>query len=54
MSNKKFVYVLNYLKISKAVQKSNPRTHSPPQNKKAVSMTAAYFKFPTQVRSQRQ
>ena len=40
---KKIVYVLKYLKIFKAVQKNNPRTHSPQQNKKAVLMTAAYF-----------
>ena len=44
MWNKKFVYVLNYLKIFKAVPKNNPRTHSPKQNKKAVLTTAAYFK----------
>ena len=33
---KKFVYVLNYLKIFKAVHKSNSLTHSSQQNKKAV------------------
>ena len=27
MWNKKFVYVLNYLKVFKAVHKNNPRTH---------------------------
>ena len=44
MWNKKFVYVLDYLKIFKAVPKNNPRTHSPQQNKNAVLTTAAYFK----------
>ena len=51
---KKFVYVLNCLKTFKAVHKNNPRTHLPQQNKKAVLMTAAYFKVFTPVRSQGQ
>ena len=38
----------------KVVPKSNPRTHSPQQNKKAVLMTAAHFKVSTPVRSQKQ
>ena len=47
-------YVLNYLETFKAVHKNHPRTHSLPQNKKAVLMTAAYFKVSTAVRSQGQ
>ena len=43
MWNEKFVWVLNYLKIFKAVHKSNARTHLPQQNKKAVLTTVAYF-----------
>ena len=35
MWNKKFVYVLNYLKHFKAVPKNNPRMDSPQQNKKS-------------------
>ena len=42
---KKFVYVLNYLKIFKAVAKSNPRRHSSQQNKKAVMTTAQSLYF---------
>ena len=42
-------YVLNYLETFKAVHKNHPRTHSLPQNKKAVLMTAAYFKVSTAV-----
>ena len=34
MWNKKFAYVLNHLKIFKAVPKNNLWTHSPRQNKK--------------------
>ena len=34
MWNKKFVYVLNYLKTFKAVHKNNPRMRSPQQDKK--------------------
>ena len=41
MFNKKFVYISNYFTIHKAAHKSNPRTHSPQQNKKAVFATAA-------------
>ena len=53
MWNKNFVYVLNHLKIFKAVRKTNPRT--PHRNKiKAVLATAANFKGTTLVRSQRQ
>ena len=37
-----------------AFPKSNPRAHSPQQNKKSVLTTAAYFKVSTLVRSQRQ
>ena len=44
MWNKKFVYVLDYLKIFTAMPKNNPRTHSPQQNKNAVLTTAAYFR----------
>ena len=44
MWNKKFAYVLNYLKSLKAVHKNNPWTHSLHQNKKAVLATAVYFK----------
>ena len=54
MLNKKFVYVLNHFKINKAAHKSNPWTHSPKQNNKAVLTTAAYFKVYTSVRTQRQ
>ena len=55
MWKKKFFYVLNYLKTVKAVEKkNNRRTHLPQQNKKAVLMTAAYFKVSTLVRSQGQ
>ena len=43
----KLAYVLNYLKIFKAVRKNNLRTHSLQQNKKTVLMTAP-------LRSQRQ
>ena len=46
MWNKKFAYVLNYLKIFKAVHKNYPQTHSPQQNKILVT-TAAYFKVST-------
>ena len=46
--------VLNHLKIFKAVYKNNPRMHSPQQPKKAMLTTAAHFKVPTLVRSQRQ
>ena len=52
MWNKKFVYVLNYLKNFKAVHKNNPRMHSPQQNKTIVLTTAAYFKISTPVQSQ--
>ena len=38
----------------KAVHKNKPLTRSPQQNKKALLMTAAYFKVSTPVRSQRQ
>ena len=44
MLNKKFVYVLNYVKINKAAHKNNPWTHSPKQSKKSVLTAAAYFK----------
>ena len=44
MLNKKFIYVLNYLKIFKAVLKDNPRTHSLQQNNKAVLTRAAFFR----------
>ena len=54
MWNKKFVYIVNYLKIFKTVHKNNPQMHSAQQNKKAVLTTAAYFKLSTPVRSQRQ
>ena len=47
MWNKNFVYILNYLKILKAVLKNNLRTHSLKQNKKAVLTTAAYFEVST-------
>ena len=50
MWNKKFAYVLNYLKVFKAVPKNNLRTHSPQQNKKAVLTIAAYFKVPLVLR----
>ena len=43
MWNKKFAYVLNYLKIVKAMSRNNPRTHSPQKNKKTVLTTAAQF-----------
>ena len=43
MWEKKFVYVLNYLQIFKAVEKNNTRTHPRQQNKNAVLTTAAYF-----------
>ena len=46
----KFVHVLNYLKTFMALLKNNPRTHSLPQNIKAVLMTAAYFKVSTPVK----
>ena len=35
---------LKFLKTFKALNKNNPRTHSPQQNKKAVLTTGAYFK----------
>ena len=54
MWKKKFVYVLIYLKIFKAVHKNIPRTHSSQQNKEAVLTAAAYFKVPTPIRSQGQ
>ena len=52
MWEKKFVYVLNYLQIFKAVEKNNTRTHPLQQNKNAVLTTAAYFKVSTPVMSQ--
>ena len=51
MWNKKFVYVL---KTFKAMNKNNPRTDSPQQNKKNVLATDAYFKVSTPIRSQGQ
>ena len=51
MWNKKFVYVLNYLKTFKAVHKNNPRTHSPQENEIDWLRAAAYFKVSTAVRS---
>ena len=54
MLNKKFVYVLNHLKINNAANKNNSRMHAPQQKKKVVLTTAAYFKVSTHVRSQRQ
>ena len=51
MWKKKFVYVLNYLKTFKAVRKNNPRTHSPQHIKKAMLMTATYFKVSTTLMS---
>ena len=54
MWEKKFVYILNYLKTFKIVQKNNPRTYSLQQNKKAVLTTAAYYKVSAPVRSQGQ
>ena len=54
MLNKKFVDVLNYSEINKAAHISNPRAHSPKQNKKGISTTGAYFKIPTPVWSKRQ
>ena len=54
VKEKVYVYVLNYLKTFKAMQKNNPRTHSPQQYKKAVLAAAAYFKASTPVRSQGQ
>ena len=54
MWKEKFVYALNYLKTLKTVHKSNPRTHSPQQNKKAVLTTATHFNFSNPVRLQRQ
>ena len=55
MLKKKFVYVLNYLKTFKAVQKHNSRTHSSlQQNKKAVLAIAAYFKASVPVKTQGQ
>ena len=54
MWNKKFVYLLNYLKPFKAVPKKNPRMHSLQWNQKAVLMTDACFKVFTPVRSQKQ
>ena len=52
MWNKKFVYVLNYIKTFKVVQKSNPQPHSLQRNKKAILATAAYFKVSIPIRSQ--
>ena len=54
MLDKKFVYVLDYFQFNSAVNKNNPWTNSLQQNKKAVVKTAAYFKVPNPVRSQRQ
>ena len=54
MYNKKVPHVMNYLRTSKAVDKNNPQTYSPKQNKKAILTTAAYFKVSTPVRSQGQ
>ena len=54
MWNKKFVYVLNYLKIFIAVDKNNSPTYSLQQNKKASLTTAAYFKVSTPLQLQRQ
>ena len=51
MLNKKFVDVLNYFEINKPAHISNPRVHSPKQNKRAMLTTAAYFKAFTPVRS---
>ena len=42
MWNKKFAYVLNYLKIFKAVHKNYPRTHSPQQNKIRVDHSCLF------------
>ena len=52
MWKKKFVCVLIYLHIFKAVHKNYRRTHSPQQNKKAVLTTATYSKVSTPVQSQ--
>ena len=43
MWNKKFVYVLNYLKTFKAVHKNNPRTHSPQQNKNSYCLFQSFY-----------
>ena len=52
MWNKKFVYILDYLKKFKAVPKNN---HSPQQQQQKVLLTtAAYFKVSTPVMLQRQ
>ena len=40
MLNKKFVYILNYFKVNTTAHKSNSRTDSQRQNKKAMLMTA--------------
>ena len=54
MLNKKFVYLSFKLFSNKTARKNNPRKHLPQQNKKAVLVTAAYFKVSTPVRLQRQ
>ena len=54
MWNKKLFYVLNYLKVFKAVPKSNAQTRSPQQNKKGLLTIAPYVKVSIPVRSQRQ
>ena len=44
MWNKKFVYILNYLKVFKAMYKNNPRRHPLQQNKNVLLTTTAYLK----------